>query len=76
MSRADAERALDLGAELVAVGRAAIGNADVPARFARNEPLTLMPYAAERLRTLQISADFLRYLTTAIPVSSLGIVQP
>lgn len=74
MSRADADRAMELGADLVAVGRAAIGNADVPARFARHQALRPMPYAANDLAALEISPDFLRYLTTAIPVSTLNIV--
>ncbi len=75
MSRAAADRALELGADVVAVGRGTIGNAGLPERFARNEPLTPMPYPAASLKARGISNDFLRYLTTALPVSSLGIVQ-
>lgn len=74
-SRAHADHALSLGADVVAVGRAAIGNANVPARFGRAEPLAPMPYAPAALRELRVSEDFLRYLTTAIPVSRLGIVR-
>lgn len=75
-SRADADRALELGADLVAVGRAAIGNANVPARFSRSEPLCLPPYQRGELAKRGISIDFLRYLTTAPPLASLNIVQP
>ena len=74
MSRSAADRAMVLGADLVAVGRAAIGNADVPARFAKHEPLTPMPYSRRDLAALQVSPAFLRYLTTADPVSRLKIV--
>lgn len=74
-SRTDAERALSLGADLVAVGRAAIGNARLPARLAEGEPVRRTPYAADDLGALQVSPDFIHYLTTAIPVSSLGIVR-
>lgn len=74
MSREDADHVLALGADVVAIGRGAIGNADVPGRFARSEPLTKTPYAADSLPALAVSDDFLRYLTSAVPVSSLGIV--
>ncbi len=75
MSRAKADRALELGADLVAIGRGAIGNADVPARFARGEALRAMPFPRSELEALGVSDGFLRYLTTAIPVSKLGIVE-
>ena len=75
-TREDAMRALELGADLVAVGRAAIGNADVPARFARNEPLALTPFDPTELAKLQVSPAFLNYLTTAVPLAPLKIVQP
>lgn len=74
MSRADAERALDLGADLVAVGRAALGNTRLPARLAAGEPLARTPYDRDQLRALGVSYDLLRYLTTAGPLSSLRIV--
>jgi 2,4-dienoyl-CoA reductase-like NADH-dependent reductase (Old Yellow Enzyme family) len=75
VSRVDAERALELGADLVAVGRAAIGNTQLPARLARSEALARTPYEAASLAALGISDDFLRYLTTAGPLSSLNIVR-
>ena len=75
MSRAQADRALELGADVVAVGRGAIGNVEVPTRLARSEALTQMPYDAAQLSALSVSDDFVRYLTTAIPVSRLGLVR-
>jgi 2,4-dienoyl-CoA reductase-like NADH-dependent reductase (Old Yellow Enzyme family) len=76
MSAADATRAMDLGADLVAIGRAAVGNTRVPARLARGEALARPPYAAASLADKAVSADFIRYMTTAVPVSSLNIVSP
>ncbi len=73
--RADAERALDLGADLVAVGRAAIGNPGLPARLARDEALTPTPYRRDHLARVGISDDFVRYLATAPPLASLHIVE-
>lgn len=75
-SYADAEQAFNLGADLVAVGRAAIGNAQVPQKFADDIPLTPTPYSRSTLSALGVSRDFIRYMTTAIPVSSLNIVAP
>lgn len=75
MCREQADRALSLGADVVAVGRAAIGNERVPERWARGEPTRGMPYVIDQLREAHVSPDFLRYLTTAFPVSTLGIVK-
>ena len=74
VSRADADRALTLGADIVAVGRAAIGNDRVPARLAAGEPLVRTPFDSERLGMLGVSDDFQRYITTAGPLASLRIV--
>lgn len=74
MRRADAERALELGADIVALGRAAIGNDRVPARLAADEPLVRTPFDRDRLGALAVSDDFLRYITTAGPLASLRIV--
>ncbi len=73
-SRAAADRAMSLGADLVAVGRAAIGNAQVPAKLARGETLRPTPFSPEDLADLQVSPDFIRYLKTAMPLSTLNIV--
>lgn len=74
-TRAQADRALELGADVVAIGRAAIGNPGLPGRFARGEALTPTPYDAEQLRALGVSDAFITYLKTAIPVSRLNIVR-
>ncbi|MFZ5446435.1 MAG: NADH:flavin oxidoreductase [Myxococcota bacterium] len=73
-SRADAERALELGADLVAVARAAIGNDQVPARLERDEALVWTPFARQRLRALAVSEAFIDYMTNTSPVNSLNIV--
>jgi 2,4-dienoyl-CoA reductase-like NADH-dependent reductase (Old Yellow Enzyme family) len=73
-SRGEAERALELGADLVAVGRAAIGNARLPEKLATNTPLAAPPFARARLAELAVSRDFIRYMTTAVPVSSMNLV--
>ena len=75
-SREGAALALALGADLVAVGRAAIGNEAVPARLARGEALEWTPFARERLRILGVSDAFVRYMTETFPVSTLDIVAP
>ena len=74
MQRADAERALALGADVVAVGRGAVGNDRVPERFAHNEPLVRTPYDAAALARLAVSPHFIDYMLNAGPLSSLHIV--
>jgi 2,4-dienoyl-CoA reductase-like NADH-dependent reductase (Old Yellow Enzyme family) len=66
--------ALARGADLVAVARAAIGNADLPAKLGRGETLRATPYALDELRALQISDDFVRYLRDTWPISTLNVV--
>lgn len=75
-SAADAEGALELGADLVAVGRAAIGNTHVPARFARGEALIRPPYTREHLASVAVSPAFVGYLTAPGPVASMNLVAP
>lgn len=72
-SLASAQAALDLGADLVAIARAAIGNADVPERLARDEALTPTPYLPEALNELAVGADFQHYLRNG-PVAAMHIV--
>ncbi len=72
--RADADRALELGADLVAFARAAIGNANLPAKLANDEQLARTPFARERLRSLAVSDAFVRYMTETFPVSTMNIV--
>jgi 2,4-dienoyl-CoA reductase-like NADH-dependent reductase (Old Yellow Enzyme family) len=75
VSSADLDRAVALGAEFVAIGRSAIGNAQVPRKLAKGEALVRTPYRREALSPLlAVSDDFLRYLTTAPPLASLHIV--
>jgi len=73
-NRSDAERALELGADLVAIGRAAIGNAHVPDKLAKKLALETTPYSRASLSSLNVSQDFIRYITSAGPLASLNIV--
>jgi 2,4-dienoyl-CoA reductase-like NADH-dependent reductase (Old Yellow Enzyme family) len=72
-SRTSAQTALDLGADLVAIGRAAIGNADLPDRFARDEPLAPTPYSPAVLSALAVGSEFQQYLTRW-PVASMNVI--
>lgn len=74
-SREAADRALDLGADLVAIGRAAIGNPDLPGKMARGEALLQTPFPREVATRAAVSEDFVGYLTKVMPVSSLNILQ-
>jgi 2,4-dienoyl-CoA reductase-like NADH-dependent reductase (Old Yellow Enzyme family) len=76
VSPRDLERALDLGADLVALGRAAIGNSHVPEKFKKDIALAEPPFSRSSLSELKVSNDFIRYMTTAFPVSTLNIVAP
>lgn len=73
-SRADAEQALALGADLVSVARAAIGNDRVPERLAQGEALAWTPFPRQRLKALAVSDAFIDYMTHTTPVNSLNIV--
>jgi 2,4-dienoyl-CoA reductase-like NADH-dependent reductase (Old Yellow Enzyme family) len=73
-TRADAERGLALGADLIAIGRAAIGNDRVPERLARDEALVRPPFSRERLAALAVSPDFIGYMTRPGPVASMNLV--
>lgn len=75
VSANDLERAAGVGADLVAIGRSAIGNARVPERLAAGEALARTPFQREALAELGVSEDFVRYLTTAPPLASLHIVE-
>ena len=71
-----AEQAMDYGANIIALGRAAIGNAKIPERFASREPLSShTPYLEKDLLKLGVSKDFIHYMKTGIPISSLRIVN-
>lgn len=74
-SAAKLAEAESMGAAFVAIGRAAIGNRDVPAKLSKGEALAQTPFDREALRALDVSEDFVRYLETAPPLASLGIVR-
>lgn len=73
-SGADLDRAVSLGAAFVAIGRSAIGNAEVPRKLATGAPLVRTPFARSALESLAVSEDFVHYLITAPPLASLHIV--
>lgn len=73
-SPADVDRAVALGADLVALGRAALGNDHVPARFARGEPLVRTPFSPAHLARHGVSPAFLAYLTAPGPLAAMRIV--
>ena len=74
-SAAEADQALALGADLVALGRAVLGNEQIPARLSRGEALVRTPYRREQLAARGISPAFLHYLTTAGPLAAMNIVE-
>lgn len=74
-SRHAAQNAMDLGADVVAIGRAAIGNKNVPAYFKNHLPLPHHPpFTASHLRNTGISEAFINYIQNAPPLRSLNIV--
>ena len=76
LSLADAEQAMEYGADIVAVGRAAIGNRQLPKFFEEGKQLSNQtPYSADILKEAGISTNFIDYLKNAIPLSSLKIVE-
>lgn len=75
MSREDADRAMDLGADLVAIGRGAIGNVGVPDLMRCRKPLRGMPYDPSEVIEGSAGKELMDYLTTATPISNFGIVK-
>ena len=72
----DAEKALELGADIVAIGRAAIGNQALPAYFKNRQALPFqMPFTADHLREIGVGEDLIDYIKNAPPLRSLNIVQ-
>lgn len=61
-TRQDAEAQLALGADAVALGRAAIANHDWPKRVAEQRALAVPPLSPERLMAEGASAGFVEYL--------------
>lgn len=62
-SSADAERALELGADIVALGKSAIGNADwaVKAKDKNYQP-QMPPYTVQHLREASLGEPFIGYM--------------
>lgn len=76
-SAEDAQKALNLGADIVAIGRAAIANKNLPEHFQHGKPLAFhTPFTESHLRAIGISDAFLDYVKNAPPLKSLNIVQP
>lgn len=72
----DAQKALESGADMVAIGRAAIGNKNLPDYFRRGEELPFQtPFSESHLREIGISDHFIDYVKNAPPLRSLNIIQ-
>ena len=75
-SAEDAEKALNLGASIVAIGRASVGNDKLPEHFLKGESLPFQtPYSENTLLKLGVSQDFMGYIKNSIPLSSLNIIK-
>lgn len=72
----DAEKAVKLGADILAIGRPAIGNKSLPKYFENNELLPFeTPFTEKHLQEIGISENFIDYLKNAPPLRSLNIIQ-
>jgi 2,4-dienoyl-CoA reductase-like NADH-dependent reductase (Old Yellow Enzyme family) len=72
----DAEKAMDLGADIIAIGRAAIGNKKVPEYFEEHRELPFKtPFSEKHLEETGISKELINYVKNAPPLRSLNIVQ-
>lgn len=70
-----AKKAMEYGADIVAIGRAAIGNKNLPKEFAKGEDLQYQnPFSELRLKELGISQAFITYLRK-MPVATLNVVK-
>ena len=68
--------ALEYGASIVAFGRAASGNENLPEYFAKGKSLPYStPYAIENLKKQAISERIFNYITSPGPLSSLKIFE-
>lgn len=71
-----AEMALTNGADFIGIGRAAIGNRNVPNYFQNKETLPhSMPYSSKKLKEIGISEAFADYIKNAPPLKSLNIIN-
>ena len=72
----DAEKAMKLGADILAIGRSTIGNKNLPKFFENNEELPFKtPFTESHLKEIGISENFIDYVKNAPPLKSLNIVQ-
>ena len=72
----DAEKALELGADFVAIGRSAIAHIKLPELFLNREQLPFStPFSIAHLKEIGISDAFVDYLMSAPPLRSLNIVE-
>ena len=72
----NAEKVMELGADIIAIGRAAIGNKNVPDYFKNRQALPYqMPFAETHLQEIGISEGLIDYVKNAPPLRSLNIVQ-
>lgn len=72
----DAEKAMEAGADIVAIGRAAIGNKNVPDYFKNRKPLPFhTPFTEKHLQETGISKALIDYVKNAPPLRSLNIVE-
>lgn len=75
LSADDAGKALRMGADIIAIGRAAIGNKQLPETFQKRASLQhTMPFSEDQLRTIGISEGLIDYVKNAPPLKSLHIV--
>lgn len=72
----DAQKAIESGADIVAIGRAAIGNKNLPEYFRKGQRLPFpTPYSEAHLREIGVSDALIDYVKSAPPLKSLHIVQ-
>jgi 2,4-dienoyl-CoA reductase-like NADH-dependent reductase (Old Yellow Enzyme family) len=72
----DAAKAMEYGADIVAIGRAAIGNKDLPKHFqSKDNPTNHTPYAERSLKDINVSQNLIDYLKYAPPLASLKIMM-
>ena len=72
----DARKAIKMGADIIAVGRAAIGNKNLPEYFQNGQILPYQtPFTTNHLRDIGISEAFIDYVKNAPPLKSLNIIQ-
>jgi 2,4-dienoyl-CoA reductase-like NADH-dependent reductase (Old Yellow Enzyme family) len=71
-----ANKALEYGASMVAIGRAAIGNDKLPEYFALGKALPFTtPFTTDNLRKAAVSDKFIHYITSPGPLSNMNIIR-